>query len=220
MYMCIAYILAVAHVMFFTQADFCTKSNYVKLALEPEVASLYCIQQMEKLLTNKTSGQHLVADCGGGTVDIAVHKWVRPLPDSELEVDEIHKVHGGSCGSFAVNAEFEQLVLDILSTGTDITLSDIKKQCGAQWNQLLYEDFENSKCSFSKEEISIFIPKPIRTYVQEKCKKSISDLIEDYKKNWDTTCNIVLSKSIYDYLKRSGKNISEIAQFYKKLKWG
>ena len=206
-------------ILFFTQADFCTENNYVKLALEPEVASLYCIKQMEKSLTKETSGQHLVVDCGGGTVDIAVHKWVRVSPDTALEVDEIHKIHGGPCGSFAVNAEFEQLLLDILSTGTDITLSDIKKQCGAQWNELLYEDFEKSKCSFSKEEISVAITKPIRTYVREKYDKTISELIENYKKKWGTTYDTVLPEKVCNYIKSSGKNISEIAEFYKEIKW-
>ena len=214
----------------FMQAGFCTENDYVKLALEPEAASLYCIKELEKSQkeksqtnetreesqTKQTSGQHLVVDCGGGTVDIAAHKWVRASPDATLEVDEVHKIYGGSCGSFAVNAEFEKLLLDIFSTGTDISLSDIKERCGAAWSKLLYEDFENSKCSFTDKEITVNIPKSICTYIKEKSKKTIAELIIDYKEKWDFTYSSVVPKRVQSYLKKSGKTIQEI---YKKLDW-
>ena len=195
------------------QAGFCTENNYVKLALEPEVASLYCIKELEKSLTNETSGHHLVVDCGGGTVDIAAHRWVRVSPDNMLQVDEIHKVHGGSCGSFAVNVEFEKLLLDILG---GISLLDIKKECGAQWSKLLYENFDKSKCSFENQEVNVGIPKSVRTYVEKKCGKTIAELIENYKMKWDT---VVLPKSVCSYAEKSGKAIPEIIAFYKSLKW-
>ena len=210
------------------QAGFCTENDYVKLALEPEVASLYCIKEMEKSQTNETreesqtkqtSGQHLVVDCGGGTVDIAAHKWVRASPDAALEVDEVHKIYGGSCGSFAVNAEFEKLLLDIFSTGTDISLSDIKEQCGAAWSKLLYEDFESSKCSFKNQKINVNILKSIHTYVKEKSGKTVEELIGDYKKKWDTTYSSVVPKNVKGYVKKSGKTIEEVIKFYKELDW-
>ena len=39
----------------------------------------------------------MVVDCGGGTVDIAVHQWDRNAKDNTLCVEEIHKVHGEFC---------------------------------------------------------------------------------------------------------------------------
>lgn len=191
----------------------------MKLALEPEVASLYCIGEIEKSLPNEKAGHHLVVDCGGGTVDIAAHKWTRGA-DDDLHVDELHKVHGGSCGSFAVNAEFEQLLLEILTTGgTDISLSDIRKECGLQWNKLLYENFEMSKCSFVDNQVNVGIPKPIHTYVEKNCGKTIPELIENFKAKWDTACNIVLPEKICKYLKKSGKTTSELIASYKGLQW-
>lgn len=201
------------------QAGFCAGNDYVQLALEPEVASLYCIAEMEKSNLNEMTGHHLVVDCGGGTVDIAAHKWERVLSDNSLQVDEIHKVHGGSCGSFAINREFEGLLLDILSTGTDISLADIKKECGSQWSRLLYSDFEKSKCSFANNETNVDVPKPIRTYVKKKCGKTIAELIEDYKNKWDTTNIIVLPEIVHKYLKKSGKGVTDVIEFYKELKW-
>jgi len=96
------------------QADFATARNSLLLALEPEAASLYCINNMEELVKDSDEGHHLVVDCGGGTVDIVAHKWVRTFPGNKLCVDETHKVHGGPCGSFAINVEFGKLLLKIL----------------------------------------------------------------------------------------------------------
>ena len=172
---------------------------------------------MEKL-TSETSGHHLVVDCGGGTVDIAAHKWVKASPNT-LQVDEIHKVHGGSCGSFAVNGEFEKLLMDILSYGTNISLSDIKQECGHQWSQLLYDDFDKSKCSFTNQEITICMPKSIHTYIKKKCGKTISELIKNYKTKWDATHNAILPEKICCYARKSGKAISEVCAAFKGLSW-
>lgn len=43
------------------------------LALEPEAAALYC-RHDKKELQFKKGTKYMVVDCGGGTVDIAVHK--------------------------------------------------------------------------------------------------------------------------------------------------
>ena len=173
---------------------------------------------MEKSLTSEMSGHHLVVDCGGGTVDIAAHKWEKASPNT-LQVDEIHKVHGGSCGSFAINAEFEKLLLDILSKGTDISQSDIKEECGHQWSQLLHDEFDKSKCSFTNQEITVHIPKSIHTYIKKRCGKTISELIENYKTKWDAAHNTMLPEKVYAYVKKSGKAISEVCAAFKDLSW-
>ena len=43
------------------------------LALEPEAASL-CCRQNRKELKFESGTKYMVVDCGGGTVDIAVHE--------------------------------------------------------------------------------------------------------------------------------------------------
>ena len=93
------------------QACFTTAKDSLLLALEPEAASLYCINDMEELVKDSDGGHHLVVDCGGGTVDVVAHKWLRTFPGNKLCVDETHKVHGGPCGSFAINVEFGKLLL-------------------------------------------------------------------------------------------------------------
>lgn len=43
------------------------------LALEPEAVALYCRLDSREL-TFKQGSKYMVVDCGGGTVDIAVHE--------------------------------------------------------------------------------------------------------------------------------------------------
>jgi len=97
----------------------------LKFALEPEAASLYCLDETKDLLS-AASGQHLVVDCGGGTVDIAAHKWVRNPQENKIYVDELHKVHGGACGSFAINTEFEKILIEIFK----VDINMLKCECG------------------------------------------------------------------------------------------
>lgn len=47
----------------------------------------------------------MVVDCGGGTVDITVHRLTQP--DGSLQ--ELHKATGGSCGSLGKMIKIFQL---------------------------------------------------------------------------------------------------------------
>ncbi|WAR31397.1 HS12A-like protein [Mya arenaria] len=65
-------------------------SDRVQLALEPEVASIWC--QTSK--TPPGSGtRNMVVDLGGGTADISIHER---LEDGSLK--EIHRASGGPWG--------------------------------------------------------------------------------------------------------------------------
>ena len=186
----------------------------MQLALEPEVASLHCIGTVEELLKGSASGHHLVVDCGGGTVDIVAHKW---STDDKLCVDETHKVHGGACGSFAVNAEFAKLLFKVLQ----IDESALRPVCGYQWSKMIYEEFEVAKCSFEncglEFESNVSISKGICTYVKKLHGKTISELIDDHKK--DLEKDIDLSQRLHNFAKKINKTSSEVFASYCKLKW-
>jgi len=162
-----------------TQAGFCTGNNSLKFALEPEAASLCCLDEKEDQFLSTGSGQHLVVDCGGGTVDIAAHKWTKDPKEKQLYAEEIHKVHGGPCGSFAINSEFEKLLIEIFK----VNIPELKKECGANWSKVIFEYFEREKCSFNDEsgEISIQIPKKLYKYVEKASGRNIAELVTIYK---------------------------------------
>ena len=199
------------------QANFTNDKDSLQLALEPEAASLYCIETIEDLLVGCADGHHLVVDCGGGTVDIVAHKWLRVPPGNKLCVDEIHKVHGGACGSFAVNSEFAKLLLKILK----IDESDLRPICGLQWSKLIYDEFEKAKCSFENfdldYEITVTVSSNICTYIEKVHDKTILELIEDHQKSFEKDSS--LFQKLQDCCKKFNVTVAEVIADYKKLKW-
>lgn len=132
----------------------------LSLALEPEVAAIYC-QGMQKTHLAKfadndlkfpfTSNAYIVVDIGGGTVDISVHQ-VTMEPDYHLSV--ITPPAGNECGGSMVNKQFikylETLVNDegfscFLNTDDEIehavNLGELK--------MLEYDTFEKQKRIFA-----------------------------------------------------------------------
>ncbi|XP_069131206.1 heat shock 70 kDa protein 12B-like [Argopecten irradians] len=90
----------------------------LKMALEPEAASLYCKylpleRKGEGGMKAFTSGsKYVVLDAGGGTIDITVHEVQR---DGSLK--EIHKANGGDWGGTKVDHAFQILLSGIIGNG-------------------------------------------------------------------------------------------------------
>ena len=169
------------------------------------------------MLKDSTSGHHLVVDCGGGTVDIVAHKWLRVPPGNKLCVDETHKVNGGPCGSFAVNNEFAKLLLKVLR----IDESDMRPTCGVQWNKLIYDEFEKAKCSYEscnlEYEATVTVSKKICTYVKSLHNKTISELIDEHKRKFEKDTD--LCQRLQHFASKLHVTITEVIANYKKLRW-
>ena len=132
---------------------------------------------------SKNTSCHMIVDCGGGTVDIAVHRWERNTANNTLYVDEVHKVHGGPCGSFAVNKNFEIFLKELLQ----ISESEILTSFEQQWNKLVYYDFEQTKCSFGPNDntIMVMIPEKICRYIETTKDTSVEALVNNGSLEWD-----------------------------------
>ena len=154
----------------------------------------------------------MVVDCGGGTVDIAVHQWDRNAKDNTLCIDEIHKVHGGPCGSFAVNKHFEIFLKELLQ----LSDSEILTSLGPHWNKLVYHDFEQTKCSFGPDDTSITVPIPkvICKYIKTNKGKDVEELVGSYPSDsleWDDDDDAIAITQdlIMDFFKPVFKQIIE-----------
>lgn len=94
--------------------------NSLYIALEPEVASLYCRQldcKMPSPLKAIEQGfKYAVIDAGGGSVDVTFHQI-----QSNGYMKEIYKSSGLQLGSFEINKSFEQILSKIF--GSEIWLS-------------------------------------------------------------------------------------------------
>lgn len=77
------------------------------ICLEPEAASFYCLHSCKDIRLKK-GDQYLIADIGGGTVDIVVHEKASDDDASvaELKVKEVVASYGGLCGGTYVDKNF------------------------------------------------------------------------------------------------------------------
>ena len=134
----------------------------LSLALEPESASLYCHEMLQRNLVapycDNPSGpysphSYLLVDVGGGTVDISAHKINRDGKTPIIE--ELHCAIGNDCGGARVNQQFvkflERLVDDENFSrfiGTADVEANIRNQC--ELNHLVNVVFEEQKQLFGR----------------------------------------------------------------------
>uniref|UniRef100_A0AAQ5XCB8 Heat shock protein 12B n=1 Tax=Amphiprion ocellaris TaxID=80972 RepID=A0AAQ5XCB8_AMPOC len=121
------------------------------IALEPEAASIYCRklrlhQVIDLSLQPVTNGldldgsrpfdssfrqgdRYVVADCGGGTVDLTVHQIEQP----QGTLKELYKASGGPYGAVGVDLAFEAMLCQIF--GEDF-IQSFKAKRPAAWVDL------------------------------------------------------------------------------------
>ncbi|KAL3879862.1 hypothetical protein ACJMK2_032141 [Sinanodonta woodiana] len=92
------------------------KNENLKIALEPETASIFCrLLPVEKMIEGggmaffKPGSVYMVLDAGGGTIDITVHEV---LSDGKLK--ELHKASGGAWGGTQVDEAYRQFLISLV----------------------------------------------------------------------------------------------------------
>ena len=116
-------------------------SERLQLALEPEAACIACELESPSL---RKGDAFMVLDCGGGTVDITMHRVLERRPQMQLE--ELAAPSGGPFGSTFVDREFEKLMQDLVG---DEAFARFKPS--AEWVQLM-RAWEGLKLSFDSSE--------------------------------------------------------------------
>ncbi|CAM6095974.1 unnamed protein product [Calypogeia fissa] len=121
------------------------------IALEPEAASVYCLQKFKHSHELKMGSKVLVVDAGGGTVDLVVHELV---DDSGLQLREVTTNIGDLCRGTFVDTTF----MDYLAT---------KIPCFEQFRAEepttmldILGKWEGIKYSFDKGQKRHFLPLP------------------------------------------------------------
>ncbi|KAK3108934.1 hypothetical protein FSP39_019103 [Pinctada imbricata] len=95
--------------------------NKLQLALEPEAAAIYCKElAMQKKDGNEQSMESfhpgrcfMILDCGGGTVDITVHRV-----QNRGSLEELFPPSGGPWGGTNVDMRFYDFLSDVFGRGT------------------------------------------------------------------------------------------------------
>ncbi|KAL3878432.1 hypothetical protein ACJMK2_030782 [Sinanodonta woodiana] len=137
------------------------KHRNLRLALEPEAASIYCKEKIvereetgpnPELTALKTGSKFMVVDMGGGTVDVTV----REVAEGR-KLKEIHIATGGPWGGMKVNENFMNFMEELL--GHDVWY----KFCADRTLDMLEmeADFERKKRGIgldSKDKVRIRLP--------------------------------------------------------------
>ena len=155
---------------------------------------MFCLNEILKINPSKPSkdkvNHYLLADCGGGTVDIVAHRLTKK-PSGEIFIEEIHKAHGGPHGGFAVNDEFEKMLQRMFQLTTE-EMRNIKEKRPQKWTKLIATDFEITKYMVDPDNPSASFTIPISpdlcTSIENLKDKSIAKLVEEYtqhKLEWD-----------------------------------
>ncbi|WAR11761.1 HS12B-like protein [Mya arenaria] len=113
-------------------------NDRIKLALEPEAASIWCqhIDISLKTDLSKTGSQYMVVDLGGETADISVHE-----KNFDGTLKEIHKASGGPWGGTCVDQNFISCLTNIFG---ETTMSKFKEKHMDDYYDLL-RVFETKK---------------------------------------------------------------------------
>lgn len=116
----------------------------LRLALEPEAASIWCqvMTEESKTVLAGSGSRYMVVDLGGGTADITVHE---KQPDSTLK--ELHKASGGPWGGIYVD---ENYILWLEKIFGKNVIDRFKKEEMIDYFSLL-RDFEIKKRIISSE---------------------------------------------------------------------
>ena len=156
---------------------------------------MFCLKkEILKVNASKPSkdevNHYLLADCGGGTVDIVVHRLTKK-PSGEVSIEEIHKAHGGPYGGFAVNDEFEGMLQNMFQLTTE-EMRDIKEKHPQKWTKVIATDFEITKYTvdpnITSATFTIPMPPAMCTSIENLKGKPIAKMVEEYtlhKLEWD-----------------------------------
>lgn len=119
----------------------------IKTVSEPEAAAVHCLKTFEATKDSlKVGDVYVIADCGGGTVDLISYEVASVEP--RLQVHECVGGTGGLCGSTALNRRFKALVKERIGTREWENMSTI-----ARSNTMLHFD-EYLKPTFCPAESS------------------------------------------------------------------
>jgi molecular chaperone DnaK (HSP70) len=121
----------------------------VKVVLEPEAASFHChqiLREERKDVSLNTKDKILVADVGGGTVDIVVQELVGN--SQNYQVKELTESSGGLCGGTFIDESFLRYFSKRIPC-----LDEFLKDYPSYRTQLL-KDWEEIKCAFGHEMMS------------------------------------------------------------------
>ncbi|CAC5405258.1 unnamed protein product [Mytilus coruscus] len=161
--------------------------DMLTIALEPAAASIYC-QTFPSAGCREIveiGSRYMVADLGGGTIDVTVHE---KIPNGTLK--EVTKASGNGCGGTSVDDEFIQLFVRIF--GGPI-MNSLKSESPESYLYLL-RSIENVKRVFQPTQtrkVNFTIP---YATLDDLCQSNFGENIKNFVSSSSLACNIEICK--------------------------
>ena len=152
------------------------------IVLEPEAAAVYCKfsnvltgdsdQELDVSVAYTSGTRYLLADIGGGTVDVTVHSV-----GHDDKVRELHHATGGAWGGIYVDLEFCRLLERIF--GTDL-MKRYQKECPCEWINFMskFESFKRTAAPGRK--LRVELPFQFHQFIKSEG-KSVEEHIHDFQ---------------------------------------
>lgn len=161
------------------KAGLYTDERQLLLALEPEAAAICC--KASEAVANcddlKPGVQYMILDCGGGTVDVTVHRI-----NSDSTLKESMAPSGGPWGSTYIDEEFVKVVCEIFPAAA---IQSFKQMHPIEWAETMTA-FEIQKINLSSADNSksyhIRLPYSLDGYLQDQVGQSVSFYLNEYNK--------------------------------------
>ena len=193
------------------------KEKKVQVALEPECAAYFC-QSMPSSSKASYSGPssntgtcYMVADIGGGTVDISIHQV-----SSDNYINSKIPPMGSDFGGCKVNEKFSSFLSTVVVKDINfVKLKEKTKSAGGILSEMIYESFEEAKHNFGnvgykKSPEKSFYVRIGSSFIECYTKENIEDAIQ--KLNDQRVAFIARTNAIkmsYSYLTDLIKDILE-----------
>lgn len=203
------------------------KGDQLRIALEPEAASIFCQElrtERETQRSNtfsetiKSGTKYLVLDLGGGTADITVHER-----NGDGSLKEVVSPSGGPWGGTTVDDKYIEFLENLLGKET---IDELKNTDLEDYTELVY-GFEVKKRSVkatddSAPDITITLPVGLVDIVKEKNNRKGLDAVIKKSKYKDfvsaTDQKLHIKQSIFrEFFETTSRNIvAEITKLFKK----
>ncbi|XP_063070702.1 heat shock 70 kDa protein 12A-like isoform X2 [Engraulis encrasicolus] len=152
------------------------------LALEPEAASVYCKQlpsdgfvggEGDTMRLDQMPGlQYIVADCGGGTIDITLHEV---LHDGSLK--EVYKASGNDLGGQNIDRQLKSLLKELFG---DECWREYETHHASELQKLMYE-FASAKCADENDGYSFPCPFNLVEIVKKHSNQELPELLQGHQ---------------------------------------
>lgn len=166
-------------------------AEHFMFALEPEAAAIYCLYVADKELgIVENESTMMIIDCGGGTVDLTVHKIIRDGNDKGLR--EVVPGSGAAAGHGGKDVDKNFIAYLRKTFGAD-AIDRFEAQYPDSYLDML-DDWEDFKYGFDPEGYirgNFRIPAELRDLLKESYPDALAALSRKQKKN---TYNLWLTR--------------------------